>query len=97
MNQGLRDKLIRNIDDVEWRAENAHSSLYEGVRSASLVGRRVPSTVAKKLGASVDWVPPGKATCPYHFHYAQEEMFVILEGSGTLRVADERIPVRQAM
>ena len=95
MNQDLRNKLVRNIDDVEQRTEAAHSPLYEGVRSASLVGRRVPGTVSKKLGASVDWVPPGKATCPYHFHYAQEEMFVILEGSGTLRVADERIPVRR--
>ncbi len=72
--------------------DNAHSPLYEGVRSASVIGRRVAGTVAKKLGAAVDWVPPGKATCPYHFHYAQEEMFVILEGSGTLRVAGERIP-----
>jgi uncharacterized cupin superfamily protein len=42
----------------------------------------------------VDVVPPGKATCPYHFHYAQEEMFIILQGEGTLRVAGERVPVR---
>jgi uncharacterized cupin superfamily protein len=26
-------------------------------------------------------------------HHAQEEMFVIIEGEGTLRVADERIPI----
>jgi uncharacterized cupin superfamily protein len=39
-------------------------------------------------------VPPGKRACPYHLHHAQEEMFVILEGSGTLRVADEMLPVK---
>lgn len=95
MSATLREKLVRNIDDVDWRTEKAHSPLYEGVRSASVIGRRVAGTVARKLGASVDMVPPGKATCPYHFHYAQEEMFVIIEGSGTLRVAGERIAVRQ--
>ena len=29
-------------------------------------------TAARKLGISVDTVPPGKRSCPYHFHYAQE-------------------------
>jgi uncharacterized cupin superfamily protein len=36
-------------------------------------------------------VPPGKRSCPYHFHYAQEEMFIVLEGEGTLRVAGEHL------
>ncbi|WP_163306695.1 cupin domain-containing protein, partial [Enterobacter ludwigii] len=46
-----------------------------------------------KLGASFDCVAPGMRSCPYHFHYAQEEMFIILEGSGTLRVAGEMLPI----
>ncbi|HOY37369.1 MAG TPA: cupin domain-containing protein, partial [Piscinibacter sp.] len=41
-----------------------------------------------------DILAPGKRSCPYHFHHAQEEMFVILEGEGTLRVAGEMVPVR---
>ncbi len=93
MSDSLRDRLIRNIDAVQWRVDKAHSPLYESGRSASVIGRRVAGTVAKKLGASVDVLPPGKAGCPYHFHYAQEEMFVILEGAGTLRVAGELIAV----
>jgi uncharacterized cupin superfamily protein len=32
--------------------------------------------------------------CPYHFHYTQEELFIILEGHGTLRVAGEHIPIQ---
>ncbi len=93
MSESLRDKLVRNIEDAEWRSDEPRSPLYGGIRSASVIGRRVQGTVAQKLGASVDIVPPGKITCPYHFHYAQEEMFVILEGEGTLRVAGEMIPV----
>jgi len=50
-------------------------------------------TVAQRLGASLEIVAPGKRSCPYHFHYVQEEMFVILEGFGT-RVAGEMLPIR---
>jgi uncharacterized cupin superfamily protein len=39
-------------------------------------------------------VAPGQRSCPYHFHYAQEEMFIVLEGSGTLRIAGEMLPLR---
>ncbi len=94
MSETLRHKLVRNIDNAEWRTDEPSSPLYAGVRSAGVIGRRVAGTAAQKLGASVDIVPPGKITCPYHFHYAQEEMFIILEGEGTLRVAGEMLPVR---
>jgi len=47
-----------------------------------------------RLGAGFDIVAPGQIGCPYHFHYAQEEMFVILQGEGTLRVAGEQVPIR---
>ena len=89
----LREKLIRNIDEVDWQPAE-REGLYAGGLSAAVIGRRVAGTVAKKLGASVDIVLPGKVTCPYHSHYTQEEMFIILEGEGTLRVAGEMVPVR---
>ena len=88
----LREKLIRNFNEIELE-ESTRAPLYDGSRSGSVAGPRA-GTVAQKLGAGVDIVPPGKRSCPYHFHYAQEEMFVILEGEGTLRVAGEMIPIR---
>jgi uncharacterized cupin superfamily protein len=39
-------------------------------------------------------LPPGKRGCPYHLHHVQEEMFIVLEGQGTLRVAGEMLPVK---
>lgn len=51
-------------------------------------------TAAQQLGASFDILAPGQIGCPYHFHYAEEEMFIILQGEGTLRVAGERVPIR---
>ncbi|MBA2412145.1 MAG: cupin domain-containing protein [Pseudomonadota bacterium] len=89
----LREKLIRNINDVDWQP-SGRDGLYAGVKSASVTGKRVAGMVARKLGASIDIVPPGKLTCPYHSHYREEEMFIILEGEGSLRVAGEMIAVR---
>jgi uncharacterized cupin superfamily protein len=84
----LAAQLIRNFNDAELTAE-VRPPLYE-----TLCTRLATGTAAQKLGASIDIVAPGKRSCPYHFHYAQEEMFVILEGEGTLRVAGELLPIR---
>ena len=84
----LAARLIRNFNEVPLQHER-RDPLYE-----SRAARLGTDTAAKKLGASVDIVAPGKRSCPYHFHYAQEEMFVILDGQGTLRVAGEMLPIR---
>lgn len=84
----LATQLIRNVHDVELE-HYVREPLYDG-RGARL-GR---GTAARKLGASVDILAPGKRGCPYHLHHAQEEMFVILEGRGTLRVAGEMLPLK---
>ncbi|MFO1414830.1 MAG: cupin domain-containing protein [Burkholderiales bacterium] len=90
MNERARElaaALIRNVDTVPMEAFT-RPPLYEG-RSA----RMAPGTAARKLGATIDVLAPGKRGCPYHFHHAQEEMFVVLEGRGTLRVAGEMLPL----
>jgi uncharacterized cupin superfamily protein len=88
----LRAKLVRNFNEVPLHDEE-REPLY-ATRCGRVIGPRVEGVVARKLGASIDIVPPGKVTCPYHLHHAQEEMFIILEGEGTLRVAGENVPVR---
>ncbi|MBV8469344.1 MAG: cupin domain-containing protein [Burkholderiaceae bacterium] len=84
----LRNKLIRNFNAVPLE-HFVRAPLYD-----SMIGGVSTGTVARKLGCGVDTVPPGKQSCPYHFHHTQEEMFIILEGQGTLRVADERLAVK---
>lgn len=84
----LRQRLVRNLADVTLeRIERA--PLYD-----TMTGGVSEGTAATKLGAGYDVLAPGKQSCPYHYHLAQEEMFLILEGEGTLRVAGERVPVR---
>jgi uncharacterized cupin superfamily protein len=84
----LAQRLIRNFNDAQTERE-ARAPLYD-----SLCARLAAGTAARKLGASIDTVAPGKRSCPYHFHHAQEEMFIILEGGGTLRVAGEMLSLR---
>lgn len=49
---------------------------------------------AQQLGYNVTAVPPGKRAFPLHSHRANEEMFFVLQGSGTVRIGSETHPVR---
>ncbi len=40
-------------------------------------------------------VAPGKLNCPPHCHSAEEELFVVLEGEGSLLLGDEEVEVRR--
>ncbi|MFP6687728.1 MAG: cupin domain-containing protein, partial [Alphaproteobacteria bacterium] len=50
---------------------------------------------AQKLGSRLVVVPPGKRAWQFHLHHANEEMFVILTGTGTLRYGEDRFPLRE--
>ena len=63
----------------------------KGVMSARLG----PLIGAERLGCSLAVVPAGKTMFPYHLHHANEEMFVVLAGQGTLRHEGEEYPIRQ--
>jgi uncharacterized cupin superfamily protein len=42
----------------------------------------------ERLGLSLWELPPGQAAYPYHFHLAEEELVIVLEGRPSLRTAD---------
>ena len=82
------DARVINIDEVELQHfENGTKLACDAVRVGPLVG-------AKDLGYSYDVVPPGKRSCPFHSHRAEEEMFFIVSGSGTLRYGAETRRIR---
>jgi uncharacterized cupin superfamily protein len=84
----LATLLIRNFNEAPVE-RLVREPLYD-----ALSARLAPGTAAQKLGITVDTVAPGKRSCPYHFHHAQEELFIVIEGEGTLRVSGEMLPVR---
>ena len=84
----LRQLLIRNLADVPLERQQ-RDPLYDTLCASVAAG-----TAARKLGMGIDVLAPGKRGCPYHLHHAQEELFIVLEGEGTLRVAGEMLPVK---
>ncbi len=45
------------------------------------------------VGLRRDVIPPGKQSAPRHAHMAEEEIFVVLRGRGTLLRGEERVAV----
>jgi len=82
------DTRVVNIADLKLE-HFARGDTFES-RSA----RIGPLLGAKDLGYSYDVVPPGKRSCPFHSHRAEEEMFFIVRGSGTLRYGSETRKIR---
>jgi uncharacterized cupin superfamily protein len=82
------DQRVVNVGDLELE-HGSHGDTFEW-RTARLG----PKLGAKELGYSYDVVPPGKRACPFHSHRAEEEMFFIVSGSGTLRYGNETRAIR---
>ena len=79
---------VVNIDELKLEHfENGDKFACDAVRIGPLLG-------AKDLGFSYDVVPPGKRSCPFHSHRAEEEMFFIVSGTGTLRYGQETRKIR---
>lgn len=49
------------------------------------LARMGPALGAKRMGAMLTIIEPGKCAFPFHKHHAIEEMFFILEGKGRYR------------
>lgn len=71
---------IANLNELTDPMERSHGARY-GARLFP-IGSKLG---ARKLGYNLTEVPPGKTGFPYHFHHVNEEMFLVLEGEGTLR------------
>lgn len=71
---------IANLNELPAATSREHGDAF----ASSHVPVGVPLG-ARKLGYNVTEVPPGKRPFPYHFHHVNEEMFLVLSGTGELR------------
>lgn len=83
----MTDHPVVNLAALELRP-HSHGDHFE-----ARLGKITDPSEDKYLGASLVVVPAGKRTWPIHAHHGNDEMFVILEGEGTLRLGDDRYPV----
>ena len=70
---------MANIYEPEWNRESdmegfSYKDCWLGEQAGS-----------ERLGASLYEIEPGQATFPYHWHTANEEVLLVLEGTVTLR------------
>jgi uncharacterized cupin superfamily protein len=79
---------VINVEDVALR-DWGHGDAFQ-----ARIGSVARAVGAERLGMRLVEVPAGKRAWPYHFHYVNEEMFYVLEGTGTLRYGGERYPIR---
>ena len=86
----MNNPPVINIDEVEFSRDIKHGDRFEAKVAA--IGARLG---AKKLGYNITAVAPGKRAFPYHNHHANEEMFLILEGEGTLRFGKHERKLRR--
>jgi len=80
---------IVNLHELKPIHSQSHGTKYESRHA--VVGSELG---ARKLGYNITELQPGKAAFPYHFHHVNEEMFLVLEGEGTLRWTGGKSPLR---
>ena len=66
----------------------------KGTRYGHVRRRLAAAAGARRLGASLVELAPGKAAWPAHWHTANEEAVYVLEGRGTARLGEEQVPIR---
>lgn len=86
---------LDELDYVRWdtrftRAQQPPHDRYGA--DVAAIGAKIG---ARKLGYNVTVIDPGKAAYPAHAHRINEEMFLVLEGQGEMRIGEARHAVRQ--
>ena len=80
---------ILNIDSVSFLSRS------QGDRFGCEIAPVGGELGSRKLGFNVTVIPPGKRAFPYHAHRANEEMFFILDGEGSVRIDGETHKIRK--
>lgn len=78
---------VVNIADVladpDLVIDNPERGAYQA--RLALIGRALGTG---QIGINLTVVPPGKKAFPRHYHYINDEIFVVLSGAGTLHYGD---------
>ncbi len=88
-----------HIPDLPWGEQHSPTKKFHSFfRNISLAlgGARNAGTWGggHPFDLQIRRLPPGAAVCPFHSHFAQWELFVVLRGTGTVRTSEGRTAVR---
>lgn len=93
----MADRIV-NIADLDFRPWG-HGAALPGAGEADpsyqarlgAIGSRLGLT---RLGCNVTVLAPGRKAFPFHSHRVNEELFLVLDGSGEVRYGTDRLPIR---
>lgn len=71
-----------NIYEPDFSPDDEHHGF---LRRRSFLARDAGS---ERLGATLLELPPGRTASPFHFHYGNEEMLIVVKGGPSLRGPD---------
>jgi uncharacterized cupin superfamily protein len=77
------DSLMPNVYEPEFESVAAEPAPFQA-RCAE-IGMQAGT---RDLGASLYELPPGEAVCPFHLHYNNEELLIVIAGRPTLRTLE---------
>lgn len=87
-----------NVNDVAWKTwsspKGKFKSRYKDISIA--LGAKAHTPVGAgghPFDLAIETLAPGDVSCPFHSHAAQWEMFYILSGQGTVRLASGPVVV----
>ena len=75
--------LKANLDDMPWESTGSQGKYGSDDK---IVAHHVRQA---QLDLAITRLMPGQASCPYHYHHVGEELFVVLEGGGYVRLGGE--------
>lgn len=81
-----------SIDSIDWTPWS-HGEKFGG-QVKHLTKAALGETTRYHVGLAIEELPPGKQSCPLHFHMLEEEHVYMLEGAVTLRLGDERLTLK---
>ena len=89
----MSDETTRRHPNVISAAEAKARTMEKGTKIGATITPLAAASGGTLLGCNQVEVPPGKRAFPLHFHCAIEESIYVLEGTGTLRIGEERVEV----
>jgi uncharacterized cupin superfamily protein len=75
---------LTNAAELDWSTVDRNDTLFRRKRLSGAAG-------GTDIGCSLYELPPGGRSWPYHYHTGNEEALFVLDGEGTLRLADDSI------
>ena len=82
-----RPSSFVNLADLDWTEVRQGTRFAYRRRSVGLAAG------SQRLGASLYELMPGGESFPFHYHHANEEAILVLEGAGTVRTPDGEFAV----